>query len=90
MILVAIGIKCLDPVLTIASCLARDDPFLVPAAPDQRQAALKQKYQLAADQFSDHLALLKAYQLWERAGDDARKRQAIIRYLVSFINLSIN
>jgi len=67
--------RCLDPVLTIASCLSHDDLFIVPASPDERKVALQRKYELTSHAFSDHLALLKAYQLWERAIDDPRKRQ---------------
>lgn len=75
MILVAVVLKCLDPVLTIACCLARDDPFILPASSDERNTAMKRKYELVADNLSDHLALLRGYHLWEKASDEVRKRQ---------------
>ena len=33
------------------------------------------RYDLAPDYLSDHLALLKAYHLWEKGNDEGRKRQ---------------
>lgn len=75
MVLVAIVLKCLDPVLTIACCLACEDPFILPANPDERKSALRRKYELVADNLSDHLALLRAYHLWEKANDEFKKRQ---------------
>ena len=75
MILVATGLKCLDPVLSIVSCLARDDPFITPPSPDERKVAMARKFDLSANSLSDHLALLAAYQLWERANDEGQKRQ---------------
>ena len=77
MILTSVGMRCLDPVLTIACCLSREDLFIVPVSPQERKVALQRKYQLTSQAFSDHLALLKAYQLWERAADDPRKRQVL-------------
>ena len=78
MVLVATGLKCLDPVLSIVSCLARDDPFITPSSPDERKQALSRKHALAADSFSDHMAYLKAYHLWEKANDEGRKRQVFV------------
>ena len=75
MLLVACGLKCLDPVLTIVCCLARDDPFVTPASTEERKVATLRKFQLATDNLSDHLALLRAYHLWEKANDEGRKRQ---------------
>ena len=81
MILVAVTLKCLDPILTVASCLSCEEPFIIPADPDQRRAALARKVELAAETLSDHMALLKAYHLWEQATDEGRKRQVRIFYL---------
>lgn len=82
MILVATGLKCLDPVLSIVSCLSRDDPFITPPSPDERKVALARKFELAAHSLSDHLALLAAYQLWERANDEGHKRQVNLTRLL--------
>lgn len=74
MILTGVTLKCLDPVLTIACCLARDDPFVTPACPEKRGEALARKYELSADSLSDHMALLRSYHLWEKT-PEAVKRQ---------------
>lgn len=75
MLLVAVSLRCLDPVLTISCCLARDDPFITPASPEARKLAILRKYELTPDNLSDHLAILRAYHLWEKAHDEGRKRQ---------------
>lgn len=80
MLLVAVGLRCLDPVLTIICCLARDDPFITPASPEDRKTAITRKYEMAPDNLSDHLALLRAYHLWEKANDEGRKRQ--VKYFI--------
>lgn len=79
MLLVAVGLRCLDPVLTIVCCLARDDPFITPASSEERKIAVTRKYEMAPDNLSDHLALLRAYHLWEKANDEGRKRQVTNR-----------
>lgn len=79
MILVGAALKCLDPILTIVCSLAREDPFIIPASPDERKKALQHKYHMAAENHSDHLALLKAYHLWEKATDEGQKRQASLK-----------
>ena len=87
MLLVAAGLKCLDPALTIVCCLARDDPFITPASPEERKIAIMRKYDLAPDHLSDHLALLRAYHLWEKANDEGRKRQVAKQHITQLIFL---
>ena len=73
-ILASVALRCLDPVLTIVCCLSRDDPFIIPACPEKRKAAIARKIELGCDTLSDHLSLLKAYHMWETA-PESRKRQ---------------
>ena len=95
MVLVAVVLKCLDPVVTIVSCLSSDDPFIIPISPDQRRKALERRYDLVADSCSDHLALIKAFQLWDKAGGDPLQKKVFYNIdteinellLVSFIQL---
>jgi len=72
-ILASIVLRCLDPVLTIVCCQSRDDPFTIPACPEQQKAAIARKIELGRDTLSN-LSLLKAYHLWETA-PESRKRQ---------------
>lgn len=86
MILVGVSLKCLDPILTIVCSLARDDPFITPASPDERKKAVQHKYHMATDTHSDHLALLKAFHLWEKASDEGQKRQVNFFNYFYFVN----
>ena len=66
-ILVSIGLQCLDPVVTIVSCLSRDDMFVLPFSRFERRTAFNMKYDLATCELSDHLAFLETYHLWQTA-----------------------
>ncbi|KNA19941.1 hypothetical protein SOVF_056430 isoform B [Spinacia oleracea] len=55
---------CLDPVLTIVAGLSVRDPFLTPM--DKKDLAEAAKAQFSRD-FSDHLALVRAYDGWKSA-----------------------
>uniref|UniRef100_A0A7N2KKK4 RNA helicase n=2 Tax=Quercus lobata TaxID=97700 RepID=A0A7N2KKK4_QUELO len=59
--------NCLDPVLTIVSGLSVRDPFLTPF--DKKDLAEAAKYQFSRD-YSDHLALVRAYEGWIDAERD--------------------
>ncbi|KAI1239670.1 hypothetical protein IHE44_0011094 [Lamprotornis superbus] len=72
MVLYSVVLKCLDPVLTIACALACQDPFVLPMLASQKRAAMLCRKRFAAGTFSDHMALLRAFQKarsdgWERA-----------------------
>ncbi|XP_057415627.1 DExH-box ATP-dependent RNA helicase DExH3 [Lotus japonicus] len=60
--------NCLDPILTVVAGLSVRDPFVMPA--DKKDLADSAKAQFAAD-YSDHLALIRAYEGWKDA--EARK-----------------
>lgn len=59
--------NCLDPVLTIVSGLSVRDPFLTPF--DKKDLAEAAKSQFSRD-YSDHLALVRAYEGWNDAERD--------------------
>jgi len=75
MVLIAVGLKCLDPVVTIAASLASDDPFVIPMSPIERKKAFECKHRLVANNYSDHLIHLKTFQLWDKAGRDPNERK---------------
>jgi len=63
MVLCAVVLKCLDPILTIACTLAYRDPFVLPTVASQKRAAMLCRKRLAAGTFSDHMVLLRAFQV---------------------------
>ncbi|XP_062369135.1 3'-5' RNA helicase YTHDC2-like [Cinclus cinclus] len=74
MVLYAVVLKCLDPVLTIACALACQDPFVLPMLASQKRAAMLCRKRFAAGTFSDHMALLRAFQAWQKARSDGWER----------------
>ncbi|OXB53101.1 hypothetical protein ASZ78_012810, partial [Callipepla squamata] len=68
MVLCAVVLKCLDPVLTIACTLAYRDPFILPALASQKRAAMMCRKELAEGTFSDHMVLLRAFQVFRLQG----------------------
>uniref|UniRef100_H0ZVF4 RNA helicase n=1 Tax=Taeniopygia guttata TaxID=59729 RepID=H0ZVF4_TAEGU len=74
MVLYAVVLKCLDPVLTIACALACQDPFVLPTLASQKRAAVLCRKRFAAGTFSDHMALLRAFQAWQKARSEGWER----------------
>ncbi|XP_033952296.1 3'-5' RNA helicase YTHDC2 [Pseudochaenichthys georgianus] len=74
MVLCAVVLKCLDPILTIACTLAYRDPFVLPAQGGQKKAAIECRKRFTANTFSDHMALLRAFQAWQKARSDGWER----------------
>ncbi|XP_034565378.1 3'-5' RNA helicase YTHDC2 isoform X2 [Notolabrus celidotus] len=74
MVLCAVVLKCLDPVLTIACTLAYRDPFILPAQSAQKRAALHCRKRFTSNTFSDHMALLRAFQAWQKARSEGWER----------------
>ncbi|KAK2437680.1 DExH-box ATP-dependent RNA helicase DExH3 [Trifolium repens] len=66
--------NCLDPILTVVAGLSVRDPFVVPA--DKKDLAESSKAHFAARAYSDHLALVRAYDGWK----DAEAQQAGYEY----------
>ncbi|CAH1253699.1 YTHDC2 [Branchiostoma lanceolatum] len=74
MVLYSVVLKCLDPVLTIACALAYRDPFILPNQPSQKRAAVYCRKKFSAGANSDHMALLRAFQGWQKAKSDGWER----------------
>ncbi|XP_035247486.1 3'-5' RNA helicase YTHDC2 [Anguilla anguilla] len=74
MVLCAVVLKCLDPILTIACTLAHRDPFVLPAQAAHKRASLLCRKRFTAGTFSDHMALLRAFQAWQKARSDGWER----------------
>ncbi|CAL9682575.1 unnamed protein product [Knipowitschia caucasica] len=74
MVLCAVVLKCLDPILTIACTLAYRDPFVLPAQGSQKKAALLCRKRFTSGTFSDHMALLRAFQAWQKARSEGWER----------------
>ncbi|XP_066567383.1 3'-5' RNA helicase YTHDC2 [Amia ocellicauda] len=74
MVLCAVVLKCLDPILTIACTLAYRDPFVLPVQAAQKRAAMLCRKRFSAGTFSDHMALLRAFQAWQKARSDGWER----------------
>ncbi|XP_011078760.1 DExH-box ATP-dependent RNA helicase DExH3 isoform X2 [Sesamum indicum] len=66
--------NCLDPVMTIVAGLSVRDPFLMPF--DKKDLAESAKAQFSARDFSDHLALVRAFEGWK----DAERGQSGYEY----------
>ncbi|XP_048318290.1 DExH-box ATP-dependent RNA helicase DExH5, mitochondrial [Ziziphus jujuba] len=67
MLLLGAILNCLDPILTVVSGLSVRDPFLTPF--DKKDLAETAKSQFSRD-YSDHLALIRAYEGWVDAERD--------------------
>ncbi|KAL8056715.1 hypothetical protein ABFX02_04G137100 [Erythranthe guttata] len=57
--------NCLDPMLTIVAGLSVRDPFLMPF--DKKDLAESAKAQFSGREFSDHVALYRAFEGWREA-----------------------
>ncbi|KAL8162058.1 hypothetical protein V2J09_013547 [Rumex salicifolius] len=66
--------RCFDPVLTIAAGLSVRDPFLLPQ--DKKDLAGIAKSRFSAKDYSDHMALVRAYEGWK----DAEREGAAYEY----------
>ncbi|KAL6514875.1 hypothetical protein OROGR_020454 [Orobanche gracilis] len=57
--------RCFDPILTIVAGLSVRDPFLLPL--DKKDLAGTAKSRFSAKDYSDHMALVRAYEGWKDA-----------------------
>ncbi|XP_052179750.1 DExH-box ATP-dependent RNA helicase DExH3-like [Diospyros lotus] len=65
MLLLGAIFNCLDPIMTVVAGLSVRDPFLMPF--DKKDLAESAKAQFSARDYSDHLALVRAYEGWKEA-----------------------
>ncbi|XP_058180538.1 DExH-box ATP-dependent RNA helicase DExH3 [Rhododendron vialii] len=66
--------NCLDPIMTVVAGLSARDPFLMPF--DKKDLAESAKAQFSSRDYSDHLALVRAYDGWK----DAERHQSGYEY----------
>ncbi|CAK7349655.1 unnamed protein product [Dovyalis caffra] len=66
--------NCLDPIMTVVAGLSFRDPFLMPY--DKKDLAESAKAHFAGRDYSDHLALIRAYNGWK----DAERQQYDYEY----------
>ncbi|XP_012707270.2 3'-5' RNA helicase YTHDC2 isoform X1 [Fundulus heteroclitus] len=83
MVLCAVVLKCLDPILTIACTLAYRDPFTLPSESSQKRVALQNRKRFTSNTFSDHMALLRAFQAWQKARSEGWERSFCERNFLS-------
>ncbi|KAG6550205.1 hypothetical protein Mapa_008165 [Marchantia paleacea] len=74
MLLFGCMLKCLDPVLTIASALSGRSPFMSPA--DKRDEAAAAKFRFAGGSKSDHMTVVGAYNGWLIARQEGRNAES--------------
>ncbi|KAF5909510.1 putative ATP-dependent RNA helicase YTHDC2 isoform X1, partial [Clarias magur] len=89
MVLCAVVLKCLDPILTIACMLSYREPFVLPAQASQKRAAMLCRRSFAANTFSDHMALLRAFQAWQKAHSDGWERSFCEKNFLSQATMEI-
>ncbi|ESO89626.1 hypothetical protein LOTGIDRAFT_124894 [Lottia gigantea] len=74
MVLYSVVLKCLDPILTIVCSIAHKDPFVLPTQAHEKRASALSRRKFAADTYSDHMALLRAFQAWQKARTEGWER----------------
>ncbi|CAH2049582.1 unnamed protein product, partial [Iphiclides podalirius] len=82
MLLYACVMKCLDPVLTIVCSLANKEPFQISMNPENRKRGSMARKEFAADSYSDHMALLRAFQGWQTARANGTERAFCAKNLI--------
>ncbi|GAA6095870.1 3'-5' RNA helicase YTHDC2 isoform X1 [Tachysurus ichikawai] len=89
MVLCAVVLKCLDPILTIACMLSYREPFVLPSQASQKRAAMLCRRCFSANTFSDHMALLRAFQAWQKARSDGWERSFCEKNFLSQATMEI-
>ncbi|RXG71364.1 putative ATP-dependent RNA helicase YTHDC2 [Armadillidium vulgare] len=83
MVITSTILKCLDPVLTIAACLAFRDPFVLPNHPGDKTLSKNSRKKFSSGTLSDHMVLLKAFQAWQKACTEHSQRSWCERNFIS-------
>ncbi|KAL8265856.1 hypothetical protein R6Q59_003200 [Mikania micrantha] len=65
MLIMGAFFRCFDPILTIVAGLSVKDPFLLPH--EKKDQASTAKSRFSAKDYSDHMALVRAYEGWKEA-----------------------
>ncbi|CAH9072884.1 unnamed protein product [Cuscuta epithymum] len=85
MLLISVLLNCLDPALTLACASEYKDPFTLPMSPNERKKANAAKAELASfyGGCSDHLAVVAAFDCWQRAKQKGEESNFCSSYFVS-------
>lgn len=59
------------------------DPFVLPSQPSQKRAAMISRKKFAAGTYSDHMAVLRAFQSWQNARASGWERVFCEKYFIS-------
>ncbi|KAJ0981719.1 hypothetical protein J5N97_009974 [Dioscorea zingiberensis] len=81
MLIMGAVFHCLDPILTVVSGLSVRDPFLLPQ--DKKDLAGTAKSRFSAKDYSDHMALVRAYEGWKDADREGSASQYCWRNFLS-------
>lgn len=78
MLLYGVLFKCLDPVLTVACCMAYRDPWVLPIQAEARRRATQWRclQSTEAGGCSDHLATVRAFNGWKMMAAGERQYQS--------------
>ncbi|CAK1542369.1 unnamed protein product [Leptosia nina] len=82
MLLYACVMKCLDPILTIVCSLSNKEPFQISMNPENRKKGSMARKEFAADSYSDHMALLRAFQAWQSARANGTEKAFCAKNLI--------
>ncbi|XP_049871809.1 3'-5' RNA helicase YTHDC2-like [Pectinophora gossypiella] len=82
MLLYACVMKCLDPILTIVCSLANKEPFQISMNPENRKKGSTARKEFSAESYSDHMALLRAFQAWQTARANGTERAFCSKNLI--------
>uniref|UniRef100_A0A1B6C6P5 RNA helicase n=1 Tax=Clastoptera arizonana TaxID=38151 RepID=A0A1B6C6P5_9HEMI len=88
-IIYGVILKCLDPVLTIVSCISIGDPFLHPSKRNLKRLASMERKKFAANTFSDHMALLRVFQGWQAAKHNQSEKAFCEKHFVNGARLEL-
>ena len=73
-IIFGIALKCLDPAVIIAACLSYREPFLLARAKSERSRVDDVKRAFSDGSLSDHMAMLKAFQEYQKAYKNGQEK----------------
>ncbi|XP_045500941.1 3'-5' RNA helicase YTHDC2-like [Colias croceus] len=82
MLLYACVMKCLDPILTIVCSLSNKEPFQISMKPENRKKGSLARKEFAAGSYSDHMALLRAFQAWQIARSNGKEKAFCAKNLI--------
>ncbi|KRT80786.1 Ankyrin repeat-containing protein [Oryctes borbonicus] len=84
MLIYSVIFKCVDPVLTIVATLAHKEPFILPTVGLEKGQANAKRKSLSFGSLSDHMSILKAFQMWQKAKQQRKERQFCQEYFISY------